>query len=424
MIVALWGVVAASAPAAQKFTAKLPPDYQHPHVEPPEARHWLWWYADVALLAVALSAASYLALKRRSRRGLFWLMVASVGYFGFYREGCVCPIGAVQNVVSALADSQYVLPVVVLAFFALPLIFTMLFGRTFCASVCPLGGLQDLVGLWPITVPRWLTESLGLLAWAYLAVAVLFAATGCSYLICQYDPFIAFFRLDGPSNMIVLGVCVLVIGVFVARPYCRFLCPYGALLRVASVISKHHSTITPGACIRCRLCEDSCPFDAIDVPNAEGHAPPRTEGKWHLAVLLAAMPVMIAAGAYLGTYLAGPFSRMHEQVRLAERVSAEAAEEVTGTTEASQAFYKSNEPRAELYTRAKRIGEKFRTGCAWLGAFMAMVIALKLIALSVRRTRSEYTTHRATCFSCGRCFDYCPIERVRRKTGRVPEVKT
>lgn len=424
VIVILCGVAAGLAPAAQKFTAKLPPGYQHPHVEAPEAKHWLWSYVDIALLVGALSAASYLALKRRSRRGLFWLMVASVAYFGFYRAGCVCPIGAVQNVVSAVVDSNFVLPVVVAAFFALPLIFTMLFGRTFCASVCPLGGLQDLVGLWPIAVPRWLSEALGLLAWAYLAVSVLFAATGCSYLICQYDPFIAFFRLGGPANMLVLGVCMLVLGVLVARPYCRFLCPYGALLRVASVVSKHHATITPGECIRCRLCEDSCPYGAIDVANASARAPSRAEGKRRLALLLALLPVMIAAGAYLGTFLAGPFSRMHPEVRLAERVEAETAGKVAGTTDASDAFYKTSEDPAALYARAGDVRGTFVTGCAWLGAFMAMVIGLKLIALSVRRTRADYTAHRATCFSCGRCFDFCPIELTRRKTGRTPRVKT
>ncbi len=40
-------------------------------------------WADVGVLAIVLSLAAWLAVKRRSRRGLFWLMLFSLGYFGF-----------------------------------------------------------------------------------------------------------------------------------------------------------------------------------------------------------------------------------------------------------------------------------------------------------------------------------------------------
>ena len=37
--------------------------------------------------------------------------------------------------------------------------------------------------------------------------------------------------------LLLLGGAFVVIGMFVGRPYCRFLCPYGALLKLASSIS-------------------------------------------------------------------------------------------------------------------------------------------------------------------------------------------
>ena len=66
-------------------------------------------------------------MKRRSRP---WLVVLTIGcllYFGFYREGCVCPIGAIQNVAVALTESGYSIPIVVIVFFFLPLVFALLF---------------------------------------------------------------------------------------------------------------------------------------------------------------------------------------------------------------------------------------------------------------------------------------------------------
>ena len=71
-----------------------------------------------------------------------------------------------------------VVPITVAAFFLLPLAFTLFFGRTFCAAVCPLGAVQELVALRPINVPVWLDHALGLFAYVYLGAGVVFAASG------------------------------------------------------------------------------------------------------------------------------------------------------------------------------------------------------------------------------------------------------
>ena len=47
------------------------------------------------------------------------------------------------------------------------------------------------------------------------------------------------------------------------------------------------------------------------------------------------------------------------------------------------------------------------------GAWIGLVIGVKLIHLSIRRRRTEYEPDRANCVSCGRCFWYCPNEQVR-----------
>ena len=50
-----------------------------------------------ANLGVALALASWFALKLRSRKAMLGLSFCSMLYFGFYREGCICAIGAPQN---------------------------------------------------------------------------------------------------------------------------------------------------------------------------------------------------------------------------------------------------------------------------------------------------------------------------------------
>ena len=400
-----------------------PPDFvETSHVVPspttPHPRQNIYEYIDAVVLLAALGLASYLVLKKRSRRAIFVLMVFSLIYFGFWRKGCVCPIGAIQNITLSLFDHDYAVPIVVMAFFLLPLVFTLFFGRTFCAAVCPLGAIQDLVLLRPVAVPNWLESGLRLFAYAYLGAAVLLAATGSAFIICRYDPFISFFRLSGSLNIFILGACFLLVGVFIGRPYCRFVCPYGVILRQLSRLSKWHVAITPDDCIKCRLCEDSCPLAAIKVPTAEW--PPRDydKSKKRLAFLILLLPVLVLSAAWAVSATSDLMSRTHATVRLADRINLEESGKVKETTDASAAFWATGKEVKELYAEASNIQAAIKTGSWLLGGFLGLVIALKLIVHSVRRTRIDYEADRAGCLACGRCFEYCPKEHVRLKEAR------
>jgi NosR/NirI family nitrous oxide reductase transcriptional regulator len=375
-------------------------------------------YLDTAALAAGLALATYLALRRRSRWGLLALGVASLAWLGFWRKGCVCPIGAVQNVTLGLFDPGYTVPLVVLAFFTLPLVVTLFFGRTFCAAVCPLGAVQELVAVRPVRVPRWLEQALGLVPYVYLGAAVALTATGAGFIICRYDPFVGFFRLSAGAGMLVFGGLLLLVGVFVGRPYCRFLCPYGAILGLLSRLSKWHVDIPPEACINCRLCEDVCPYGAIRGPTVPQTADQRRAGRRRLAALLALAPVLVGGAAWLGSALEVPLSWMHPTVQLAERVrleeAAAAAGRDVGTTDASDAFRNTGRPNRELYAEAAGLRGRFGIAGTLLGGWVGLVLAAKLVHLSIRRRRDVFRPDRAACVSCGRCFEYCPLEQLRR----------
>ncbi|OHB59151.1 MAG: hypothetical protein A2173_10740 [Planctomycetes bacterium RBG_13_44_8b] len=312
-------------------------------------------------------------------------------------------------------DRDYAVPVVVVIFFLLPLVFTLFFGRTFCAAVCPLGAIQDLVLIKPVTVPSWLESGLRLFAYLYLGMAILFAATGSAFIICRYDPFVSFFRLSGNFNILVLGACFLIVGLFIGRPYCRFICPYGVILRQLSRLSRWRVTITPDECVKCRLCEDSCPFGAIREPTANWPANVYNIAKKRLTFLILLLPVLVFIGGLVGSGLNPVTSRTHATVRLAERVYQEENGQVEGATDASTAFRATGKDVEELYEEASGIREKFGFGGWFLGGFAGLVIGLKLVGLSVWRQRADYEADRASCLACGRCFEYCPREHVRLK---------
>ncbi len=428
-----------------------PPEFESGYTQPttttPHARMSWADGLDLAVLAAALAAASVAAVWIRRR----WLIVAigaaALAYFGFYRQGCICPIGSIQNVAMAVfGTGGYVIPLTVVGFFLLPLVTALFFGRSFCAAVCPLGVTQDLLALKPVRVPMWLEHALGLLPWVYLAAAVLFAVTGSAMIICRYDPFVSIFRLvplgkifeglarrdpdlnpaalSGRLDVLILTASFLLVGVFIARPYCRFFCPYGVLLGLLSRFSVKRVRITPGECIQCRLCEDSCPVNAIRTPTPDAPARQLMAGKGSLVATLVLLPVLIVAGGALGGMLGATMARLHPTVALADRVRLEDAGTVKDTTDASEAFRATGKSAQSLHAEADEVESRFTGiirlagasfgGAHFFGAFVGLVIGLKLVGLSLRRRRGDYEPDDASCIACGRCFATCPVEQAKR----------
>jgi ferredoxin len=413
--------------AEQRFP---PPDFETGHQIPttttPPARAWLLEYLDIAVLTACLGVATWLIYRRRSRKGLIGLSIFSVAYFGFYRQGCICAIGSVQNVALALFDTGYALPVSALVFFLLPLAFALFAGRSFCAGVCPHGALQDLVLLKPLKIPLWLEHGLSVLPFVYLGAGVLFAATGSAFIICQYDPFVPIFRLSGRSLMVLTGAALLLLGIFVGRPYCRFLCPYGALLKIAGAVSKLRVRVTPDYCTQCRLCEASCPFGAMRLPEAQPlrDAKGLIRDRRRLALAIGLLPLLILLGGWLGNRFSGPASLLNPTVSLAERFVREKDAAIKlGTLSADDlALDRVRQAPRELLLDANRIRRQFQVGTLFFGGWIGLVIGAKFISLALRRQRTDYEPDRGACVACARCFEYCPNELVRRGVMRPEDL--
>ena len=204
-----------------------------------EKRSNIWNSLDlsakaVAGLVVALMAA-IVPLFVKSRKYRIVQQLLNIGVLGFWCGTFInysALIGYMSNGMNVVA---LITPVILLiTAFVYPL-----FGRKshYCTHVCPYGALQELAGrcvgykvrMSPKTLKR--LDLLRVVLWAVLMVCLW---TGLWFDWIDYEPFSAFILKTASWVVIALAILFVALSTVIMRPYCRFVCPTGSLLKYAS----------------------------------------------------------------------------------------------------------------------------------------------------------------------------------------------
>ena len=195
-----------------------------------------------------------------------------------------CPIGSLQ---SFLASRPVKLPYYVLG---LLIFFGALLGRAVCGFLCPMGWLQELIALVPVKKrDRFrLDRPLRKLKYVILALLVvlplIFALTPffCKYLCpagtlagimlaisdAALRPlFGGIFAWKAAVLAAVLAACL-----FIWRPFCKYLCPLGAIYGLFNRFALYRGEVDADKCVRCGKCAEVCRMcvdPSTDVNSAE-----------------------------------------------------------------------------------------------------------------------------------------------------------
>ena len=201
-----------------------------------------------------------------------------------------CPIGALQAV---LGSPGYHFSLYVLGFIGMC---GMLLGRFICGWICPFGFLQDLLHKIPLFRK---TKNLpGHKKLTYLKYAVLLgmvivfpmairnsAGMGspwfCEYL-CPSGTLLGGIPLAIANESVrseirwrfflKLGIllAVLLAAIKSYRPFCKYLCPLGALYSMANPVSLYRLTVDREKCVQCGACRKACGMDVKvwQTPNS------------------------------------------------------------------------------------------------------------------------------------------------------------
>ena len=202
-----------------------------------------------------------------------------------------CPIGSLQAVISSrkYRFSFYVLGLIML--------FGLVLGRLVCGFLCPFGLVQDLLHKIPvkkIKVNEKADRVLRYLKYVVLAVLVILlpilirddfnmGETWFCRLVCPAGTMAGIpLIMANPVLKSIIGflfswkMCLLLIvlisSTLIHRPFCRYLCPLGAIYGLFSRFSLYQMQLDKEKCIGCGKCEQSCPMQVKctkDINTAE-----------------------------------------------------------------------------------------------------------------------------------------------------------
>jgi polyferredoxin len=156
------------------------------------------------------------------------------------------------------------------------------FGKAFCSWICPIGLLSELIGDFgeklyqkifrtkkKPKLPKLLDyplRSLKYLLLAFFVYSIFFAMTTYSLKMFLDSPYnlvadvkmYYFFADISQFSLIVIAV-LFVLSIFIRGFWCRYLCPYGALLGMLAFLSPNKIKREESSCIDCSLCTKACP---------------------------------------------------------------------------------------------------------------------------------------------------------------------
>ena len=195
------------------------------------------------------------------------ILFISVCIFGVIMGSDPSPMGTVKDAIHLYGSAGAVFPPRMIAL-AVFLVIVFVANKYICAWGCQLGVLQDLIfrinqaakrkaiiGR-QIKVPFAFSNGVRAL---FLGVFTLAAFIWGADIIEPFDPFKIFKPLYLTLSGIIFVGMLLILSLFVYRPWCHFFCPFGLVGWLVEKVSRIRISVDYQTCIACQKCSSACP---------------------------------------------------------------------------------------------------------------------------------------------------------------------
>ena len=221
--------------------------------------------AFVILISVGLVAVILLRTQKLNDKLKIILLSISFVFGGIILGGVPNVVLVIQHIFADILFLNLLVPLLIRI--AIFLVLTLIFGRIFCGYVCPLGAVQELVSMIRfkprLNYNRKYKKKKTYMRWGFFAIYAIVSIIWGLELTLFMNPINGFLIFWTPFNMLILiafvfFILTIVVSIFVYRPYCRFFCPFGALAFLFGKLSPLKIRRTPH-CNECGICEKICP---------------------------------------------------------------------------------------------------------------------------------------------------------------------
>jgi polyferredoxin len=221
----------------------------------------VFFFALIALISINHTLAE-------TGKGISFLSNASLH--------AVCPFGGVVTIYQYATSGTFVQKIHESAFILMILGFLLavLFGPVFCGWICPFGTLQEWIASlgrkifkrrrFNHFIPQKIDRILRYTRYIVLIWVIYVTAATGTLIFSSYDPYFALFNFwtgeVAIAGLVILGITLLA-SLFIERPWCKYACPYGAVLGLSNLIRIFRIQRISSTCRMDGACDITCPMN-------------------------------------------------------------------------------------------------------------------------------------------------------------------